>query len=45
VRERYLTHAEQRLQAAERLCQLELATIHSEHLDASLMLARSEGLR
>jgi hypothetical protein len=45
VRERYLTHAEQRLTAAERLCQLDLATIQSEHLDASLMLARSEGLR
>lgn len=45
VRERYLTHTDQRRSAAERLCQLDLAAVDVTHLEASLSVARSEGLR
>ncbi len=45
VRERYLTHTDQRRAAATRLCSLGLAAIDVAHLEASLTVARSEGLR
>jgi len=45
VRERYLMHADLRRAAAEKLCKMELTELDPEQLEASLTLARSEGLR
>ena len=45
VRERYLTHTDQRQTAASQLCRLNLPQLDPEHLEAALTLARTEGLR
>jgi len=45
VRERYLVHTNQRRAAADTLCKLQLTGLNPEQLEASLTLARSEGLR
>lgn len=45
VRERYLTHSDQRLAAAEALCGLAMPPLNPAHLDEALTLARTEGLR
>jgi len=45
VRERYLVHTDQRRAAADTLCKLQLTGLNPEQLEASLTLARSEGLR
>lgn len=45
VRERYLMHVDQRRAAAGKLCQMDLSALDPHQLEASLTLARSEGLR
>lgn len=45
VRERHLMHADQRRSAAQQLCKMALTGLDPSQLEASLTVARSEGLR